>query len=191
MKVSPITTKINNTNFKSKLPSTDYNYSEGFSDYWETFANICISNGKQNRLKNALTKLKENGGENLLALTYSRKTEKDGFDGKSAYSDVYTFSLHPERKDSKFIDMNNSHSNKMDIFIKNMTIKYRHDPWSDAWREEIHSNSINSGCKNGDNIYERILKIFESIVEKGSENNKLIFGETLSKGEQLLKEFRV
>ena len=192
MRITPITTQNNaqTTNFKSKLPPIDYKYTEGYKDFWQPFADYCMKTGKESTLKKLLTKIKENGDNNLLALTHSKKRETKIFNGISANSDIYTFSLHPEQKESKFIDMDNSHSFVKDVFVKLSDVEYRKDAYKNAFRYEFYSNAINTNCKKNDTIYDRILKIFEAIAETGSETNKMIFGNNISKEELLLKDFR-
>lgn len=189
MKVLPITSQANNMNFRSKLPSIDYKYTDGYTDFWGNFTTYCINNGKSNKLKELLLKLKNNSDNNMLALTHTKKDENKSILYPSV-SDIYTFSLHPIQEESKSIDMQHSVSNIADIFVKETVTRDQVVPHPRGWKYTKASNAVNADIVPKDSVCDILFKILEKLVEKGSETSRLIFPDNDINPEQLLKDFR-
>ena len=164
MNVSPITSQINSTNFKSKLPPINYKYTNGYKDYWNEFAEQCFREGTGSRLKNALDKLKANSDENLLVLTHS----------KNANADEYTFSLHPESK-TKDIYIERS------INPKNIVVKQADN------KIEVNSDV---GFIESDSLVTVILRTLENIVDSIMPANKAIFGNQQNAVTKFINQYR-
>ncbi len=166
MNVSPITSQINSTNFKSKLPPINYKYPDGYKDYWNEFAEQCFREGTGSRLKNALDKLKANSDKNLLVLTHSKNADKN--------INEYTFSLYPESK------TNNIYMDRA-INPKNIVIKQSN------YKTEVNCNI---GYIKSDSLATVILRTLENIVDPILPANKAIFGNQQNVVTKFINQYR-
>ena len=164
MNISPITTQINSTNFKSKLPPINYKYPAGYKDCWNEFAAQCFREGMGSRLRNALDKLKANSDENLLVLTHS----------KYKGADEYTFSLHPESK------TNNIYMDRT-INPKNVVVKQTGN------KTEVNCDI---GFISSDSLATVILRTLENIVDPILPANKVIFGNQQNVVTKFINQYR-
>ena len=188
MKITPITTQNNyqKTNFKSKLPGLNFKYTKGYEDYWNEFGQECINKGYGCRLRQALEKLKSNSDDNLLALTYYSIFEKKGtFDYTKRTT--YSFSLHPN-SESKSIEMD-KHLNSENVIVK---VTEKHEREEHGLKRSFSSRILNTYPQdiehsNDDKAFKAILKALESIVEKGTRANDMIFRERVN----FIDEYRV
>lgn len=188
MRITPITTQNNykKTNFQSKLPGLNFKYTKGYEDYWDEFGKECIFNGYGSRLRQALEKLKSNSDNNLLALTYHSIFEKKGSIDYTATS-TYMFSLHPN-SESKSIEMDK----KLNFRNVTVTITEEHEQEKHGLQRIFSSRTLSAFPKDiehskDDKPFKVILKALESIVEKGTKANNMIFREKVN----FVDEYRV
>lgn len=188
MRITPITTQNNyqKPNFKSKLPGLNFKYTKGYEDYWDEFGKQCIFNGYGCRLRQALEKLKANSDNNLLALTHKSIFEDRGGSDYTA-TDIYSFSLHPNLE-SKSIDMD-KHLNFQNVIVKDTEV---HEQEKHGYQRIFSSSTLSTYPQDiehskGDKTYKIILRALESIVEKGTKANDMIFREKVN----FVDEYRV
>lgn len=174
------------TSFKSKLPGLKFKYTKGYEDYWNEFGQQCIDKGYGNRLRQALEKLKSNQDDNLLALTYHSTFEKRGDIDYTATS-AYSFSLHPN-SESKNIDVDKR------LNFKNVTVFVTEEHEQEKYgRQRIFTTRKlktfpeNIEHSKDDSFIKIILRALESIVEKGTKANDMIFREKIN----FIDEYRV
>lgn len=182
MRITPITTQNNyqKPNFKSKLPGLNFKYTKGFEDYWGEFGQQCLKKDYGSRLRQALEKLKSNSDDNLLALTRRFTLVKD------YKTSEFTFSLHSNTK-SKNIDMGKT------LNYRNVVIYVLQKAKAVGLNDSMHEIRI-TGIEpyinfdfQKDSFIEVILKMLESIVEKGTRANDMIFREKVN----FVDEYRV
>ncbi len=188
MRITPITTQNNykKTNFQSKLPGLNFKYTKGYEDYWEEFGKECIFNGYGSRLRQALEKLKANSDNNLLALTHEsifETREESDYTAK----DIYSFSLHPNLE-AKSIDMD-KHLNFQNVTV---TVTEEHEREKRGLQRIFSSSTLRTYPQDiehskDDKPFKVILKALESIVEKGTKANDMIFREKVN----FVDEYRV
>lgn len=188
MKIAPITTQNNyqKTSFKSKLPGLNFKYTKGYEDYWTEFGVKCVNRGYGSRLRQALEKLKSNSDDNLLALTCrSIFEDRGGSDYTSAT--FYEFSLH-QNTDDKNIDMEKA------LNFKNVVVTEKEEHEQEKLgRQRIFTTRTLTTYPNDiehskeDSALKIILRALESIVEKGTSANDMIFREKAN----FVDEYRV
>lgn len=181
MKVSPITTQTNNTNFKSKLPKYDCKYNTSVSDYWKDFTWNCMQENKLEELQGLLNKLTSNFDKNYLALT-TTLTQQFGQKTKTGakYTKGYQFSLH-DRGD--VIDTCNR-KNPCNVAID--------DVYGDYVGNEFLHRSTTDGIEatNDESITSVLLRTLREIVTPNTKCNRAIYGYNDNKVEHFLKDYR-
>lgn len=181
MKVTPITTQNNyqKTSFKSKLPGLNFKYTKGYEDYWTEFGVKCVSDGYGGRLRQALEKLKSNSDNNLLALTcHSIFEDRGGSDYTSTTH--YAFSLHPNTE-AMNIDM----EKPLNFQNVTVTVTEKHEQEKQGRQRIFSSRTLKTFPQDiehskDDSALKIILRALESIVEKGTKANDMIYREKIN-----------
>ena len=183
MKISPITnnnTNLSKPNFGTKLPRYNCKYTGDWSDYWVSFANACINEGKEAKLKELLKKLANNFDENILSLVFQKK-KLDFPDAKTVVNTSIVFMLHNHKVHPLApVDVSNSLNSQVKLVEK--ATRHSRDLWSYSRKLDIEGD-VGTDISRTDIL----LDILEKIVTPKTDFHKRIFGNT---AESILEEFR-
>lgn len=155
---------INNLNFKSYLPTTKENKTDG----WDELERLCKDSPEQKAmLYNHLKFLSENGNKNILALEH---TPKDfSFRNESFSFRLYENEndLDKDRKNPYFLPKNHLNKEILVDFYGDHTYKISYGQlYSIKQHEHIQKEKTNI-----------LLKVLRDIVAVGTKENSAIFGK--------------